>query len=289
MGKRIGTWFALTILYLLSFSPVVTAADYHTVRSGDSLWKIARLYNTTVAKLMAWNHLTSERLQIGDRLKVSGGTAAVASRGQQSRGTGQGEVYLVKQGDSLWSIARRYGMTVAELKEINHLQTEGLHPGDKLYVRSNRIADESGVNANTVRTRGVSQPSRGVATGLSQARNIISTAMEYLGTEYRSGGASPGGFDCSGFVMYVFSQHGISLPHSSRAQAGLGVQVEKSELQPGDLVFFATGEAGHINHVGIYTGEGNFIHASTNRGITVTGLGESYYSSCYICARRILQ
>lgn len=87
---------------------------------------------------------------------------------------------------------------------------------------------------------------------------LISFALSLQGRSYRRGGSGPNYFDCSGFTMYCYQQVGISLPHSSRAQFGCGVPVADGELQPGDLVFFG---GGRITHVGIYVGDGNFIHA----------------------------
>jgi len=88
--------------------------------------------------------------------------------------------------------------------------------------------------------------------------------------------------------MYVFSHHGFNLPHSSRSQATLGSAVSKAELQAGDLVFFKTGGSKRINHVGIFIGEGKFIHASTNRGITIDTVNSGTYNQCYCGARRVL-
>src|SRR5205085_409751 len=85
---------------------------------------------------------------------------------------------------------------------------------------------------------------------------VVGVAMRYLGVPYVWGGSTPRGFDCSGLVMYVFAQVGVSLPHSSYAQYGMGTPVSMGELQPGDLVFFAG-----ASHVGIYIGGGQFIHA----------------------------
>ena len=118
----------------------------------------------------------------------------------------------------------------------------------------------------------------------SSNSDIAATAKQYLGTGYVYGGASPRGFDCSGFTMYVYSQHGYSLPHSatSQWQSGLGARVYSiSELQPGDLVFFNSGNSSkRATHVGIYTGNGQFVHASTSTtGVIISDLNSSYYSS----------
>jgi cell wall-associated NlpC family hydrolase len=118
----------------------------------------------------------------------------------------------------------------------------------------------------------------------SQYGGVVGVAMSYLGVPYAWGGASPGGFDCSGLVMYAYSKVGVSLPHSSYAQYGVGVPVSKDQLEPGDLVFFDG-----LGHVGIYIGGGQFVHAPhTGDVVKVSSLGESWYASSYVGARRIL-
>lgn len=119
------------------------------------------------------------------------------------------------------------------------------------------------------------------------AGRIITNAMDYLGVPYVFGGTSPYGFDCSGYVQYVFANAGISLPRTADVQYEVGLPISTTELVPGDLVFFSTYTYG-ASHVGIYLGDNSFIHASSSRGISVDSLGSSYWSSHYIGARRIL-
>ena len=117
---------------------------------------------------------------------------------------------------------------------------------------------------------------------------VISTAKQYLGVKYQWGGSSPQtGFDCSGYVNYVFGQNGISLPRVSKDQYSVGQPVAYQNLQPGDLVFFSFLDSGEVSHDGIYLGNGQFINASTSRGVTIYGIGP-YWSSHYVGARRIL-
>ena len=119
---------------------------------------------------------------------------------------------------------------------------------------------------------------------------IVNTANQYLGTRYSYGGASPSGFDCSGFTMYVYSQHGYSLPHSatSQWQSGLGSRVYSiGELQPGDLVFFndPSRNAGKAcSHAGIYIGSGQFIHSSSSKsnGVIISNLTSGYYNTYFV-------
>ena len=124
----------------------------------------------------------------------------------------------------------------------------------------------------------------------SSSSAIVSTAKQYLGTRYSYGGSSPSGFDCSGFTMYVYSQHGYSLPHSatSQWQSGIGTKVYSiSALQPGDLVFFndPSRNAGKAcSHAGIYIGGGQFIHSSSSRsnGVIISDLTSGYYNTYFV-------
>ena len=111
---------------------------------------------------------------------------------------------------------------------------------------------------------------------------VVGIAMRYLGVPYVWGGASPSGFDCSGLVMYVFAQVGISLPHSSYAQYGMGSPVGMSQLQAGDLVFFAG-----ASHEGIYIGGGQFIHAPHTGDVVKISSLSGWYSSTFAGGRRL--
>lgn len=119
------------------------------------------------------------------------------------------------------------------------------------------------------------------------ARRVIQTSLQYIGVPYVFGGTTPGGFDCSGFTRYVFANAGISLPRTADAQYEVGTPVAYSDLIPGDLVFFSTYTYG-ASHVGVYIGDGQFVDASTSRGVAIDSLNSSYWSSTYIGARRII-
>ena len=110
---------------------------------------------------------------------------------------------------------------------------------------------------------------------------VVSVAMRYLGVPYVWGGASPSGFDCSGFTMYVYAQVGVSLPHNAAAQYSMGTPVSRASLQPGDLVFF-----GGLGHVGLYIGGGQFIHSPHSGSYVKIDSITGWYASTYVGARR---
>jgi cell wall-associated NlpC family hydrolase len=117
----------------------------------------------------------------------------------------------------------------------------------------------------------------------SQSR-IVATALRYVGVPYARGGTSPAGFDCSGFVMYVFGRHGVALPHSAEAQYRLGTPVGRDKLQPGDIVFFD-----RLGHSGIYIGDARFVHATKPGDVVkISRIDESWYRRHWVGARRIL-
>ena len=126
-------------------------------------------------------------------------------------------------------------------------------------------------------------------TGTELGKQIVATAKQYLGTPYVYGGASPKGFDCSGLVYYVYGQYGYSLQRGAGSQYRTdGRHVDKDELQPGDLVFFSD-NVDPIGHVGMYIGDGQFIHASTGKGqVIITDLDSYYYAEHYTGAKRII-
>lgn len=119
------------------------------------------------------------------------------------------------------------------------------------------------------------------------SRRVVANSMAYIGVPYVFGGTSPSGFDCSGYVRYVFANAGVYLPRTADAQYEVGTPISQGELIAGDLVFFSTYDYGP-SHVGIYLGDGNFINASSSRGVAVDSLYSSYWGSCYIGARRVL-
>lgn len=186
---------------------------------------------------------------------------------------------IVQKGDTLWAIANRCGTSVESVKQLNNLNNDIIKIGQVLNV-SDQLANQS------VRPR-TEDPvnSRGV---VDRVAAVLDYAKQYIGVRYRSAGESPAGFDCSGYVRYVYKNFGFDLVHSAAGQYNAGVAINKADLRPGDLVFFRTGGAG-INHSGIYTGNNQFIHASSSSGIRIDSLSDNYWAPKYQGANRILK
>ena len=193
-------------------------------------------------------------------------------------GAALAKAYVVQSGDTLYSVARSNGISLAQLMVFNKRISTNLKPGQRLNLPDN------------ARTTTTSSKTRKIQQNNSRAGNssVVQAAYRNLGARYIWGASRPGAFDCSGFTMYVMRQFGISLPHSSSAQFRMGRSVSRGNLQAGDLVFFSSGTRGVVGHVGVYIGNGRMIHASTpSTGVIVSSLNESYYVARYLGARRV--
>lgn len=119
------------------------------------------------------------------------------------------------------------------------------------------------------------------------ANQLVASAKSVVGVKYRSGGTTTAGFDCSGYITYVFKAQGIALPRTSSGMYATGKSVSKSNLQVGDLVFFNTSGKG-VSHVGVYIGSGKFAHSSSSKGVSIAAINDPYYwGKRYIGAKRV--
>ena len=180
-----------------------------------------------------------------------------------------------------------------------YLQKLGFDPGgtDGQFTKSMRKAlrkfqkkynlKESGNLDNTTYQELKWQAEAKEYGGNVASTKILKTAAQYKGVPYVFGGTTPRGFDCSGYVQYVFAKHGVRLTRTADTQALEGKYVSRKGLRPGDLVFFTTYEPG-ASHVGIYAGNNRFWNATSSRGIMLSDLTDSYWGPRYYTARRIL-
>ncbi|MDQ0169780.1 MULTISPECIES: C40 family peptidase [Paenibacillus] len=120
----------------------------------------------------------------------------------------------------------------------------------------------------------------------TEASTINTVVNNMAGIPYKWGGTTMAGFDCSGFMRYLFDKYSIDLPRTSQQQAKAGTPVSKANLRTGDLVFFNTMGKG-VSHAGVYIGDGQFAHASSSKGVSITKLSNPYFKDRYVTARRV--
>lgn len=160
--------------------------------------------------------------------------------------------------------------------------------GKEGYISKTLVTE--GEPPATTSSRSQEEPRSATTTTTTSAssNSVVQVAESYAGSKYVSGGSSPSGFDCSGFTQYVYGKCGVTLSRTSYTQATQGTAVSKSELQPGDLLLFHYYGSSSIGHVGIYVGNGKFIHAAnSNRGVVYDSIESGYYADNYAGARRL--
>lgn len=241
------------VLEVSASTSTSTSAKTYTVQSGDYLSKIGQKFDVYVAELKEWNNLSSDVIYPGQVLKVSTSTGNTITQ-VKSASTSTGSTYTVQSGDTLSHIAVRYDVSVSQIKSWNGLKSDTIYVGQKLSM-------------------GESTSDGGDS---SQTSNVVDVAKKYIGTPYKWGGTTPSGFDCSGFIYYVFNQAGTSISRTN-TEGYYSKSTAVSNPEPGDLVFFKNTYKSGISHMGIYVGNGEFVHASDS-GVVVSKLNNTYWS-----------
>ncbi|MDZ5711429.1 C40 family peptidase [Jeotgalibacillus haloalkalitolerans] len=248
-------------------STTSVSGSTYVVKAGDTLYGIALKTNTSLSSIRSLNNLTSHLIYPGQSLKLEGSVHTSSNSSDVSSSSGSSSssntsTYTVKSGDYLSKIAVNHGISLSELMNLNGLSGYLIYPGQTLKV--------TGTATNV--SSGPAQTSQKQTSAVSGASAIIQKAKAQIGTPYVWGGTSTSGFDCSGFISYVFD--------TSRTSAA-GYYSRSSHVsspQPGDLVFFKNTYKAGISHVGIYVGGNQFVHAGNN-GVEVTSLSNPYWSS----------
>lgn len=292
----------------LFVAPFAEASTY-VVQSGDSLYKIAKKHNITVADLKAWNKLSSDRLDVNQSLVVAKNDTPVleSDKVQVIPPTATGsklKTYRVVKGDTLSKIATKQGTTVAKLKEWNNLTSDLIKIGQVLIVKKDATVESSSLNSSTSKAPTDSaqlstvdamiQNQLAKETAISKVpsalnqkkyKQVIDIAKSYIGVPYVFGGNTPSGFDCSGFIAYVYNAAGIKNTRQSSLNYFLNATTKVTNPVPGDLVFFKNTYIETISHMGIYLGNGEMIHAGSN-GIEITKLSYNYWSERQVAFKR---
>lgn len=300
---RIPSKKGFNLAALVPTSKKLTGSGSYIVRKNDNDWIIARRVGVTPTQLRTLNPgVKWTGLQIGQKLRVpgggapSGGGAMLATNRISTRhakiakdnvairrgpSTNSAKVTTVPVGTYVTVLDRESGWYKLKFPK----GTVGWVRGDMLKPLSSRLVANS--STRTRRTNYVASKTVAPPRPLGSASGgLLDTAYDMLGVRYRYGSASRSATDCSGFTSQVYKAHGVKLPRTSREQAKVGQAVKKTELKKGDLVFFTRGS--RIGHVGMYVGDGKFIHASSSgRGVRVDNLNSGTYQRRYVGARRV--
>jgi peptidoglycan DL-endopeptidase LytE len=282
----------------------VTGVQY-TVQPGDTLAEIAERYQVDLGPIIDFNYLDDvDVISVGKDIILPGAKPLPPA---PPKPTGP-VFYTVQAGDNVGSIARKFGVTSADVVAAN-----GLHNADRLTVGDSlkivpgagdltpapapaasapgrtatppKPASQQQVTVNLPLPAAPAPAARPSNPGAGSG--IVGFAMNYLGHRYVFGGTTPAGFDCSGFVYYVMNNTGHPMSRGMWGQYGAGSHPGRGELQPGDIVFFQNTYMAGLSHNGIYIGNGQFIHASDERsGVKISGLNESYWSAHWFGATR---
>jgi cell wall-associated NlpC family hydrolase len=295
------------LFFFILAAPAARADTTHIVKKGESLSAIAQKYRVSISAIQEANDLEDTRLQIGQSLTIPKPSPEASDPSSLRKGTlpnasPDGDIpgtHVVKSGDTLSAIAKRYRLTVQELQELNELKGTRLHIGQVLRLKpEDEVFQETEIQSGEGSYEAALASNEGSAIPISQGADVIeegdlnplvTVAESFLGVKYRRGGTSiKTGLDCSAYVQKVFRMVGMDLPRTAREQFGVGMEVVRNALRLGDLVFFKRSQAKRPAHVGIYIGNDQFIHSSTTkRKIRVDSLNTRYFSTRFIGGRRM--
>ena len=311
-----------------------TETTIHEVVPSETKFGIAKQYGISVADLDKANPiLEKEALKAGQKIviPIKEGIPAVApvliqvevvpSKKIELKEKVKEETVVVKKElveekqetvthevlpkETKYGIAKKYGISVAELENQNPTIVKNLYVGAKLTISGTKTIQEDTIvetqPMSTETTDAVANKENlTIASSIAKwntneelADELIRMASDNLGSRYRAGGTSKNGFDCSGLMYSTFSSLDIKLPRSSVEMAAIGTKVDAKEAKKGDLIFFKTRGGSQINHVGMVVevcdGEIRFIHSSTQSGVIISSTKEKYYEKNFTQINRVLQ
>ncbi len=273
--------------------------NIYIVRPGDTLIGISRIFDTNPETLKSANGLGSSKILIGQKLSIPTLQSAAANERTTKAKDDSAlaySIYTVQPGDNLIKISRMFDTKPETLRSANGFKGSKILIGQSLKIpipktaaveeRIPALSYTPSVISNVLLQRDLIEDTKEKVP--PRRILLVEAGFKLLGTRYRFGGNSEKyGFDCSGLVKNLFSKFTIDLPHSSREQFKQGEKVDRDKLAEGDLVFFSSG--GKLpNHVGIYIGNNQFLHAASKaKKVIISDLDKLWYSMRYLGARRI--
>jgi len=287
----------------------------YTVRGDDNDWTISAKLGIANKVLRQLNPTVRwTRIRPGQKLNVPRSVASRPIHHIETRyarinadsvtlrrgpGTDRGKVTVVDEGTKAKILDREHGWyklrfpkgTVAWVRGdfLSPVKREVSH--ERAYAtRSHRRSHSSTAHYASHTRRHGRTPELALDASEVGDDPVLKTALSFRGTRYGYGHASRSSTDCSGLMLQVMKKHGVNLPRTAREQSGVGAKVGKDGLKKGDLVFFHTNRSSRVNHVGMYIGNGKFIHASSGGGhVQVNSLNDGYYSRRFVAARRVIK
>ncbi len=298
MMGRLGLMGVMLVVLMVVFCPKgLFAQERYIVKSGDSLYSIAKDYGVSIdvlrkANRLDGNHLKPKQVLI---IPISQSKPVVKSTPKVTSGN---HFYMVKQGENLYTISKKTGLSIDEIKRMNQLRTDRLQAGQRLLIQRpnehdveevEEMGDEEEV---TESLQGEHKPNAepiGKWKDSDERNLFIRVVKTFLGVPYKLGGSTLRGIDCSAFVKKIFEIVNIELPRTTREQLRIGKKVGRDELEEGDLVFFRT-HRGNRTHVGIYVGNNQFVHASyRSKEVRVDTLDAPYFNERFMKGVRLIE
>jgi cell wall-associated NlpC family hydrolase len=278
----------------------------HVVKSKETIYSISKKYGITMENLCELNPiLKTSNLKTGMKLQLPHVEETLVpekvTQAQNSPVTtpiapivsNVDVIHRVLPKETLYGISKQTGISIEELTRLNPSVAGGLKVDQILIIQKGTGEKQENKSEVTEVQKEIETAKPLSLENLSKADFLIGKASEHIGTRYRRGGTSPGGFDCSGFMLHTFKSIDLSLPRTSHEMGDYGQRVEKSQAQKGDLIFFATFGKGRISHVGMITevldDEIKFIHSSTSQGVMVSSTKEDYYARSFVKINRVLK
>jgi cell wall-associated NlpC family hydrolase len=309
--------FLLAVVMSIALTGAQAWGDIsYTIKKGDSLYKISKKFKIGIEEIKKANNLKTKKLTPGKELTIpiaenvnvdspvvvpenapEDSKVDITSAANTARPHIKAEprTHKVKKGDSLWSIARKNSIHVADLKKLNNLKSRKLKLGQVLVLEKEPVEAKAEIVPLVIHAEPASKYAEELKEMSSSADSdysetkefLISIAQNTLGIPYKFGASSFKATDCSGYVKMVFNLIGLDLPRSAREQFKVGQSVDRQDLSIGDLVFFKT-YAPFPSHVGIYLGNNLFVHASSYaKKVTIDSLNVPYYFKRFIGAKRL--